>query len=142
RRNDVSDGESEGIIVGGGYNVLTLGCYMAKQGFKVLVLERRMQYGGATITEEVTKPGFYHNLHANFVWSYGPPHQDFELHRYGLRLMYGEVERCYLFEDGSTLTTYTDDPHRTYQQFKTVLPKSDLDTLEEVYHRFLRKVEE
>src|SRR5207302_47067 len=40
------------------------------------------------------------------------------------------------------LTTYTDDPHRTYKQFKTVLPKSDLDTLEEVYHRSLRKVEE
>jgi hypothetical protein len=45
----------------------------------MLVLERRMSYGGATITEEVTLPGFYHNLHANFVWSYGPPHQDFDL---------------------------------------------------------------
>jgi len=136
------DGDFDGIVVGGGYNGLTLAGYMAKQGLKVLVLERRMSYGGATITEEVTRPGFYHNLHANFVWSYGPPHQDFGLNRYGLRLMYGEVERCYLFGDGSTLTTYTDDPHRTYRQFSKLLPKCDLDTLEDVYHRFLMKVEE
>jgi phytoene dehydrogenase-like protein len=138
----MDDGEFDGIVVGGGYNGLTLAGYMARQGLKMLVLERRMSYGGATITEEVTLPGFYHNLHANFVWSYGPPHQDFDLKRYGLRLMYGEVERAYLFEDGSTLMTYTDDPERTYKQFSQLIPKSDLDTLEDVYHRFLTKVEE
>jgi phytoene dehydrogenase-like protein len=137
------DGEFDGIIVGSGYNGLTTAGYLAKAGLRILVLERRMQYGGATITEEVTRPGFYHNLHANFIWSYGPPRQDFELHRYGFKQMYGEIERCYLFEDGTTLTTYTDDPYRTYQQFRAAgIPRSDLDALEEVYHRFLTKVEE
>ena len=136
------DGEFDGIIIGSGYNGLTLGGYMAKQGLKILVLERRMHYGGATITEEVTVPGVYHNLHANFTWSYGPPHQDFDLHKYGLKLMYGEVERCYLFEDGTTLTTYTDDPHKTYKQFKDVIGKADTDTLEEIFYRYLVKVEE
>src|SRR5262245_53878595 len=138
----MDDGEFDGIVIGGGYNGLTLAGYMARQGLRMLVLERRMNYGGATITEEVTLPGFYHNLHANFIWSYGPPHQDFDLKRYGLRLMYGEVERAYLFEDGSTLMTYTDDPERTYRQFSQLTPKSDLGTLEDVYHRFLTKVEE
>jgi phytoene dehydrogenase-like protein len=136
------EGEFDGIIIGSGYNGLTLGGYLAKQGLKVLVLERRMNYGGATITQEVTQPGFYHNLHANFVWSYGPPHQDMELHRYGLELKYGEVERCYLFDDGSTLRTYTDDPSRTYEQFKEVVGKADVDTLEDIFYRFLTKVEE
>ena len=60
----MADGQFDGIIVGGGYNGLTLAGYMARQGLDVLVLERRMSYGGATITEEVTRPGFYHNLHA------------------------------------------------------------------------------
>ena len=138
----MADGTFDGIIIGGGYNGLTLGGYMARQGLRTLVLERRLAYGGATITEEVTKPGFYHNLHANFIWSYGPPHQDFELHRYGLKLMRGEVERAYLFEDGAELLTYTDDPQRTYRQFKDVIPKADLDTMEDIYHRFLTKVEE
>lgn len=136
------DGEFDGIIIGGGYNGLTTAGYLAKAGLKVLVLERRMSYGGATITEEVTKPGFYHNLHANFIWSYGPPHQDMELHRYGLKMMYGEAERAYLFSDGASLITYTDDPHRTYQNFSQLLPKADLDTMEDVFHRFLTKVEE
>jgi phytoene dehydrogenase-like protein len=132
---NMDDGEFDGIIVGGGYNALTLGGYLAKAGLKILILERRMAYGGATITEEVTKPGFYHNLHANFIWSYGPPHQDLELNRYGLKLMYGEVERAYLFGDGRALMTYTDDPSRSYRQFSQIVPKSDLDTLEWVYHQ-------
>ena len=136
------DGEFDGIIIGGGYNGLTTAGYLAKAGLKILVLERRMSYGGATITEEVTKPGFYHNLHANFIWSYGPPHQDMELHRYGLKMMYGEAERAYLFSDGASLITYTDDPYRTYQNFSQLLPKSDLDAMEDVFHRFLTKVEE
>lgn len=136
------DGEFDGIIIGSGYNGLTLGGYLAKQGLKVLVLERRMHYGGATITEEVIMPGVYHNLHANFIWSYGPPHQDFELHRYGLNMMYSEVERSYLFDDGTSLTTYTDDPYRTYQQFKDVIGKADTDALEEIFYRYLTKVEE
>jgi phytoene dehydrogenase-like protein len=136
------DGEFDGIIIGSGYNGLTLGGYLAKQGLKILVLERRMHYGGATITEEVTIPSVYHNLHANFTWSYGPPHQDFDLEKYGLKLMYGEVERCYLFDDGTTLTTYTDDPHRTYKQFKDVIGKADTDMLEEIFYRYLVKVEE
>ncbi len=67
------DGEFDGIIIGSGYNGLTLGGYMAKQGLKILVLERRMHYGGATITEEVTVPGVYHNLHANFTCVLRPP---------------------------------------------------------------------
>lgn len=136
------DGEVDGIIIGSGYNGLTLGGYLAKQGYNILILERRMNYGGATITQEVTKPGFYSNLHANFIWSYGPPHQDFDLPRYGLELMYGEVERSYLFEDESTLTTYTDDPVRTYNQFKGIVPKSDLETLEHIFHTYLTRVEE
>ncbi|MDE0369953.1 MAG: NAD(P)-binding protein, partial [bacterium] len=57
----MADGTFDGIIIGGGYNGLTLGGYMARQGLRTLVLERRLAYGGATITEEVTKPGFYHN---------------------------------------------------------------------------------
>jgi phytoene dehydrogenase-like protein len=136
------DGEFDGIIIGGGYNGLTTAGYLAKAGLRILVLERRLSYGGATITEEVTKPGFYHNLHANFIWSYGPPHQDMELARFGLRMMYGEAERAYLFSDGASLITYTDDPYRTYKNFAQLLPKSDLDTLEEVFHRYLTKVEE
>ena len=54
----------DGIIVGAGHHGLVLGSYLAKCGLDILLVERRMQYGGAIVTEEVTAPGFYHNLHS------------------------------------------------------------------------------
>ncbi len=40
------------VIIGGGHNGLVTAFYLAKAGFKPLVLERRAQPGGAAITEE------------------------------------------------------------------------------------------
>jgi phytoene dehydrogenase-like protein len=54
----------DGIIIGSGQHGLVLGAYLAKAGLKVLLLERRLMYGGGLSTEEVTLPGFYHNLHS------------------------------------------------------------------------------
>ena len=45
------------VIIGGGHNGLITAFYLAKAGFKPLVLERRAQVGGAAITEEF-HPGF------------------------------------------------------------------------------------
>ena len=41
----------DSIIIGSGHNGLTAGCYLAKSGYKVLVLERRDTIGGAVCTE-------------------------------------------------------------------------------------------
>jgi phytoene dehydrogenase-like protein len=54
----------DGIIIGAGQHGLILGSYLAKAGLKILLLERRLQYGGGLSTEERTLPGFYHNLHS------------------------------------------------------------------------------
>ncbi|HET7151497.1 MAG TPA: NAD(P)/FAD-dependent oxidoreductase, partial [Candidatus Acidoferrum sp.] len=45
------------ILVGGGHNALVAAFYLAKGGFKPLVLERREMVGGGAITEEFY-PGF------------------------------------------------------------------------------------
>jgi phytoene dehydrogenase-like protein len=50
-------GHYDAIIVGAGHNGLVTACYLAKAGWKVLVLERRHVVGGACVTEEVF-PGF------------------------------------------------------------------------------------
>ena len=47
----------DAIIIGGGHNGLVTACYLARAGWKVLVLERRHLVGGACITEE-TFPAF------------------------------------------------------------------------------------
>ena len=43
----------DAIIVGGGHNGLTTAGYLAKAGFKTLVLEKRGILGGSCVTEEI-----------------------------------------------------------------------------------------
>ena len=54
----------DGIIIGAGHHGLILGTYLAKAGLDILLVERRLDYGGGLSTREVTLPGFYHNLHS------------------------------------------------------------------------------
>ena len=54
----------DGIIIGAGHHGLVLGSYLAKCGLDILLVDRRLKYGGGLSTEEVTAPGFYHNLHS------------------------------------------------------------------------------
>jgi phytoene dehydrogenase-like protein len=54
----------DGIVVGAGHHGLILGAYLAKAGLDILLVERRLTYGGGLSTSEVTLPGFYHNLHS------------------------------------------------------------------------------
>jgi phytoene dehydrogenase-like protein len=46
------------VLIGGGHNALVTAFYLAKGGFKPLVLERREMVGGGAITEEFF-PGFH-----------------------------------------------------------------------------------
>ncbi len=54
----------DGIIIGAGHHGLILGAYLARAGLDILLVERRLNYGGGLCTREVTLPGFYHNLHS------------------------------------------------------------------------------
>ena len=54
----------DGIVIGSGQHGLILASYLARAGQRILLLERRMLYGGGLMTDERTLPGFYHNLHS------------------------------------------------------------------------------
>src|SRR6478735_5163461 len=75
------DRSYDGIIIGAGHHGLVLGSYLARCGLDILIVDRRLQYGGALVTEEVTAPGFYHNLHSinHFHISETPWFKDFNL---------------------------------------------------------------
>src|SRR5690242_19851060 len=55
----------DAIIIGAGHNGLTCGCYLARAGLRVLVLEQYHTVGGMTVTEEETLPGFWSDIHAS-----------------------------------------------------------------------------
>lgn len=71
----------DAIVIGAGHHGLILATYMAKAGLKTLLTERRLTYGGGLSTEEVTLPGFYHNLHSinHFHIEHTPWYRDLQL---------------------------------------------------------------
>jgi len=96
------------VLVGGGHNGLVTAFYLAKAGFKPLVLERRPQTGGAAITDEI---------HSGFrcptlSHSAGPLRPDvvidMQLEKHGLKLISPEVAVTTLAPDGRALTLYKD----------------------------------
>jgi phytoene dehydrogenase-like protein len=75
------DRSYDGIIIGAGHHGMVLGSYLAKCGLDILLVDRRLQYGGGLSTLEVTAPGFYHNLHSinHFHISETPWFKDLDL---------------------------------------------------------------
>ena len=52
------------VIVGSGINALVCAAMLALKGRKVLVLERNAEIGGCIRSEEITAPGFIHDVMA------------------------------------------------------------------------------
>ena len=96
------------IIVGGGHNGLVAAFYLAKAGFKPLVLERRSQPGGAAVTEEF-HPGFHCSTLAHSAGPILPSIlRDMQLTSHGLTLINPQVGVTALSPDGRALVLYND----------------------------------
>jgi phytoene dehydrogenase-like protein len=54
--------EYDAVVVGAGPNGLAAAIRIAQQGFSTLVLEQSTNIGGACRTEELTQPGFWHDV--------------------------------------------------------------------------------
>ena len=74
-------GEFDAVVIGAGHNGLAVAVMLAEAGWKVGVFEANPEPGGAVRTEEVTIPGFRHDLFAanlnlfagsRFFERYGP----------------------------------------------------------------------
>jgi len=96
------------ILIGGGHNGLVAAFYLAKAGFKPLVLERREQVGGAAITDEF-HPGFRCSTLSHSAGPIRPDvARDMQLERHGLRLITPDVAVTALTPDGRALSLYQD----------------------------------
>src|SRR5579862_7688407 len=96
------------VIIGGGHNGLVAAFYLAKAGYKPLVLERRNQVGGAAITEEF-HPGFRSSVLAHSAGPLRPDVvRDMQLEKHGLKLITPDVAVASLMPDGRALILYRD----------------------------------
>jgi phytoene dehydrogenase-like protein len=93
----------DAIIIGAGHNGLVTACYLARAGWKVLVLERRYIVGGACVTEE-TFPGFKVST-AAYVNSLFRKEivRDLKLDNYGFAVLERSPSSYTPFPDGRSL---------------------------------------
>jgi phytoene dehydrogenase-like protein len=97
------------LIIGGGHNGLVTAFYLAKAGFKPLVLERRAQVGGAAITDEF-HPGFRCSTLAHAAGPIRPDIvRDMQLEKHGLKFITPETCVTALSPDGRALSLYQDE---------------------------------
>jgi phytoene dehydrogenase-like protein len=96
------------VLIGGGHNALVTAFYLAKGGFKPLVLERREMVGGGAITEEF-HPGFRASTLAHTL---GPLRadiaRDLQLDQFDCEILYPDPRVFAPTPDGKALLFYSD----------------------------------
>ena len=127
----------DAIVIGGGHNGLVTSCYLAKAGWKVLVLERRYILGGACVTEENTFPGYKVST-AAYVNSLFRPEiiRDLRLRDYGFDVVERDPSSFSPFEDGRYLllgpdhdmnlreiAKFSADDAKAYPQYEAMLER-------------------
>jgi len=104
----------DAVLVGSGVNSLACAAFLSLAGWRVAVLEREAELGGAVRTAELTEPGFRHDVFSAWhpLWVGGPAHAELgaELGKRGLEYVNTEHPTGTLFPDGESafLTTSTD----------------------------------
>lgn len=115
----------DAIFVGSGINSLVGAALLAKAGWKVLVLERNSWLGGAIRSEEITEPGFVHDLysawHPLFTGGGAYALLKDDLHAYGLEYLNTDLPTASLFPDGSTafLSTSQEENCKEFDRLAT-----------------------
>jgi phytoene dehydrogenase-like protein len=110
------------VIIGGGHNGLVTAFYLAKAGFKPLILERAAQVGGAAVTDEF-HPGFRCSTLAHTAGPIRPAVlRDMQLEKHGLRLITPTTCVTALTPDGRALTL-SQDPNQSAQEIASFSQK-------------------
>jgi phytoene dehydrogenase-like protein len=126
----MSEERYDGLIIGSGQHGLILGCYLAKAGLKVAILERRMMYGGGLETVQPGPAGYYQNLHSinHFNITATPWYRDLELST-RVRYVTPQYDFAQPHADGSALV-FSRDIDETCASIAR-FSKSDADTFRE-----------
>jgi len=130
-------GAYEVIVIGAGHNGLTCACYLAHAGLKVLVPERYETYGGMTVSEEITAPGFLSDVHASgyLVAKLTPAPEELGLERHGLEVIMPNANWAQVFPDDRTFTIGRDieETSRSMATFS----RADAGAWRVLYQRYL-----
>jgi len=92
----------DAVVVGSGPNGLAAAILLQQNGLSVLVIEGKDKIGGGLRTEELTLPGFLHDVcSAIHPLAAGSPFfETLPLHEHGLEYIYPEIAAAHPFDDG------------------------------------------
>src|SRR6059058_4158525 len=94
----------DAILIGSGVNSLACGALLAREGWRVCILERNDWFGGAIQTAELTEPGFAHDVFSAWhpLWVGGAAHAQLagELAARGLEYLNTDLPTATAFPDG------------------------------------------
>lgn len=94
------------VIVGSGPNGLAAAILLAREGFSVIVLEAKETIGGGARTEELTLPGFRHDICSAIhpMGMVSPFLRDLPLAEHGLEWAYSPAAIAHPLDDGTAAT--------------------------------------
>jgi phytoene dehydrogenase-like protein len=119
--------EVDFVIVGAGHNGLTAGCYLAREGHSVAVVEASPTVGGMTSTNATlpSAPGHMFNegaIQLTGIFQLSGIAAELELHKYGLQQISVDPAHVQLSPDGSSLAIWK-DASRTADELRRFSPK-------------------
>lgn len=119
--------DTDFVIVGAGHNGLTAGCYLAREGHQVTVVEAGSKVGGMTATNETLSdaPGHRFNegaIQLTGIFRLSGVAEDLELHKFGLRQIPVDPAHVQLAPDGSSLAIW-EDASKTADELRRFSPK-------------------
>lgn len=97
-----SDGSFDAAVVGSGPNGLAAAVELARAGWKVAVFEAHRRPGGGARTEEISLPGFRHDLCSSIhpLAMASPVFRELDLEREGLCFLHPELPLAHAFREG------------------------------------------
>jgi len=124
------------VVAGAGHNSLIAAAYLAKAGFRCLVLEGHSIIGGGVKTEELTLPGFKHDTcstaHNGIQGNPLIRNDELKLRDYGLEYISPDPIMHMPFADGSYITQWA-DLDRSAAEFAK-FSKKDGEAYRRMYH--------
>ena len=98
----------DAVVVGAGPNGLTAAILLARAGRSVTVLEAKPTIGGGTRTEELTLPGFRHDVCSAFhpLGAASPAFASMPLEDHGLEWIVPEVQVAHPLDDGTAVALW------------------------------------
>lgn len=100
----------DAIIIGSGSNGLAAAINLQKKGLSTAVFEQASTPGGATRTQELTLPGFKHDVGSSILplGLASPFFRNIPLKDYGLEWIHPDVAYAHPFNDGTAYACYKD----------------------------------